>query len=55
MKEYTVTIGGLEHTVQLSDEDAERQGLEPNVKASPAPKNKSRTASADKADGAPKK
>lgn len=24
MKEYTVDIGGVEHTLQLDDEDAER-------------------------------
>lgn len=27
MKLYTVTIGGIDHLVQLSDEDAKAQGL----------------------------
>lgn len=27
MKEYTVDIGGIEHTLQLSDEDAKARGL----------------------------
>lgn len=60
MKEYTINIGGLEHTVQLSDEDAKARGLtggaktstaepidEPSApaeKEAPAPANKARTA-----------
>lgn len=45
MKEYTVTIGGIDHTVQLSDEDASRLGAEPvATKESAAPKNKARSA-----------
>jgi hypothetical protein len=45
MKEYRVTIGGLEHTVLLSDEDAKQLGdaAKPVTKAAPAPSNKSRT------------
>lgn len=48
MKEYVVEIGGVEHTLQLSDEDAKARGLkavEPEVKAAAAPKNKGRSAS----------
>lgn len=43
MKEYTVVVGGLEHTVLLSDEDAKRLGAT-EVKQAEAPANKSRTA-----------
>lgn len=46
MKEYRVTIGGLEHTVLLSDEDAKQLGdaaTPVTTKAAPAPSNKSRT------------
>ncbi len=42
MKEYTIELGGIEHTVQLTDEDAKRLGVTA-VKASTAG-NKSRTA-----------
>lgn len=49
MREYTIDIGGLPHTVQLSDEDAKARGLyvDPKpaeVKQAPAPANKARTA-----------
>lgn len=44
MKEYTVVINGVEHTMQLDDDDAkaygEREGVE--VKAA-TPQNKSRS------------
>jgi len=43
MREYEVTIGGLPHTVQLSDEDAKRLGAQPvETKQAPSPKNKAR-------------
>lgn len=42
MKEYTVVIGGVEHTVQLSAEDAKRLGAT-EVKSADAP-NKARKA-----------
>lgn len=43
MREYVVMIGGLPHTMQLSDEDAAREGAVPvqNKQAEP-PKNKAR-------------
>lgn len=41
-KEYTVTIGGVEHTLLLSAEDAERYGED--AKQADQPANKSRTA-----------
>lgn len=47
MKEYTVTIAGLEHTMQLNDDDAARYGdaAKPvSSKAADKP-NKARTAS----------
>jgi len=51
MRVYEIQIGGLPHTVQLSDEDAKARGLvpveaapTPAVKQAPAPKNKARTA-----------
>lgn len=46
MKVYEVKIGGIVHTVQLTDEDAEAQGLKPvaEKKASPEPANKARKA-----------
>lgn len=47
MKEYTVNIGGLEHTVLLSDEDAKARGLT-ETKAAEAPKNKAVPASKSK-------
>ena len=41
MKEYTVNIGGLDHTLLLSEEDAKRLDAKPvQTKAAPAPKNK---------------
>lgn len=44
-KEYTVTIGGLEHTMLLDDLDAERMGAKPvEAKAAVKPANKARTA-----------
>lgn len=48
MQEYTVDIGGIEHTVQLSDEDAKARGLTPKSKAAPAPKNKAVSTSKSK-------
>lgn len=48
MKEYKVVIGGVEHTMQLSDEDAKRYGDDATpvgTKQASAPANKSRTAS----------
>ncbi|MBA3781015.1 MAG: hypothetical protein H0X12_04070 [Nocardioides sp.] len=49
MKEYILDIGGVEHTVQLSDEDAKTRGLKPvEEKAAPAPKNKARETTAKK-------
>jgi len=45
MHVYEIEIGGVVHTLQLSDEDAEAQGLEP-VKSKQADKpNKARTPS----------
>lgn len=44
LKEYTVVIGGVEHTLQLSDEDAQRYGDAATPKSSTA-SNKSRSAS----------
>lgn len=44
MQEYTVEIGGLEHTVLLSDEDAKARGLTAKTKESAAPQNKARVA-----------
>lgn len=44
MKEYTIEINGVEHTFQLSAEDAKRLGAT-EVKQADAPANKSRTAS----------
>lgn len=42
-KEYTVTIGGLAHTLLLSDEDAARYGeAAVAVKERPKPANKAR-------------
>lgn len=47
--EYTVTIGGVEHSMLLSDEDAKRLGDAAKkgapTKEAPTPKNKARTAS----------
>ena len=43
MKEYTVTINGVEHTMQLTAEDAERYGdaaKAVSTKQAAAPKNK---------------
>lgn len=44
MKEYKVLIGGLEHTILLSDEDAQARGLTAETKEASAPLNKARTA-----------
>jgi hypothetical protein len=44
-KPYTVTIGGIEHTLLLTAEDADRYGDDAvKVKAAEEPSNKSRTA-----------
>lgn len=53
MREYTMEIGGIEHNVQLSDEEAERRGLKsepkaPVTKAAKAPANKAAPAPSDK-------
>lgn len=56
MRIYKIVIGGLEHTVQLSDEDAERYGKAAvEVKQTPAPANKARRAAtkADESDDEP--
>lgn len=45
MKEYEILIGGILHTVQLSDEEAKARGL----KAAEAPKNKQAPAVKNKA------
>ena len=45
LKEYTVTIGGVEHTLQLSDEDAQRYGDAATPAKSSTASNKSATAS----------
>ena len=44
-KAYTVTIGGLEHTMLLDDDDAKRYGdaAQPASKAASKPANKART------------
>lgn len=44
LKEYTVDIAGIPHTVQLSEEDAKRQGAKPAETKAAAPANKARTA-----------
>ncbi len=44
MKEYTVVIGGIEHTMQLSEEDAKRLDVSPVSKSAAAPANKARDA-----------
>lgn len=43
-KEYTVTIGGVEHTLLLSSEDAKRYGDDAVETKQAEPANKSRTA-----------
>jgi hypothetical protein len=45
LKEYTVIIGGVEHTLQLSDEDAKRYGDAATPVKSSTASNKSSTAS----------
>jgi hypothetical protein len=48
VKTYTVNIGGLDHTLLLSDGDAKRLGAKvvetPEAKSAPKPANKARTA-----------
>lgn len=51
MKLYKVVIGGIEHTMRLSDEDAKERGLSASDEVKPAekkasakPANKARTA-----------
>jgi hypothetical protein len=48
MKEYTIDIAGLPHTVLLDDAEAKRIGAKPvqrvEAKQAPAPANKARTA-----------
>lgn len=43
MQEYTVIIGGIKHTVQLSDEDAKRSGAVPVETKQDALRNKAAT------------
>lgn len=44
VKEYTVIIGGLDHTMLLDDDEAKRRGAKPvQTKQAPAPANKART------------
>lgn len=48
MQEYTVSIGGIDHTMQLSEEDAERMNATAVVivtKEAARPTNKARAAS----------
>lgn len=51
MKDYTVTINGVEHTMQLDDEDAKRYGdaAQPARKAADKPAEKAATVPANKA------
>lgn len=42
MKSYTVEIGGVQHTLQLSDEDAKRYGDRAVAVKQAEPSNKSR-------------
>jgi len=45
MKEYTILIGGLPHTVLLDETEAKRLDAKPvATKQAPAPLNKARTA-----------
>jgi hypothetical protein len=45
MKEYTVLIAGLPHTVLMDEAEAKRVGAKPvETKQAPAPSNKARTA-----------
>ena len=45
MKEYTLIIGGIPHTVLLDEVDAKRLNAKPvETKQAPAPLNKARTA-----------
>ena len=45
MKEYTLIIGGIPHTVLLDEADAKRLDAKPvETKQAPAPLNKARTA-----------
>lgn len=49
MNEYTINVGGLDHTVLLSEEDAKRLGATAvSSKSAPAPANKARQATATK-------
>jgi hypothetical protein len=48
MQEYVVNIGGLDHTVLLSDEDAKTRGLHIEPKAAPTPANKASKSPANK-------
>lgn len=51
MREYNVKIAGLPHTVQLSDDEAERRGLlteKPSAKNEPAKTNKAAVPKANK-------
>lgn len=50
MREYRMEIGGISHTVQLSDEEAKRLGVTDQVgtRAARAPANKARTRTRNK-------
>lgn len=49
MKEYTVDIGGVEHTMLLDDADAKRlRGKAAQAKKAPAPLNKASKPAANK-------
>lgn len=53
MKKYNVVVNGVQTTLLLNDEDAERRGLlpasdKPAAKAAKAPANKARPAAANK-------
>lgn len=43
MKEYTVVIGGIEHTMLLTEEDAKRRDAKPVETKQAKSANKSRT------------
>lgn len=49
MKVYEVSIGGIPHTLQLSDEEAKARGLKPaDVKQAAEPANKARSSQSSK-------
>lgn len=48
MREYEIQVGGLPHTVLLSDAEASERGLEPITKAATPPLNKARSRTRNK-------